>query len=244
MLRAYCADWSPENKDAPDLSKEEIHHLVKVRRIRNGEAVDILNGRGAIAHCVAVMDGSHRLRLERKRISQFPTCRPTVQICVAPPKGKGFAQMLPKLVELGVNRISPLVTDHGEVDAERVEVRRERWQAILIEAIKQSGNPWLPDLEDPQPVAAVLENMATAHKLCAALQSDAVPFWQLVSAFQPEHTNSIAAFIGPEGDFSPAEYGLLRSAGCAFASLGPLVLKVETAVTTVCSCLRMRLLLH
>lgn len=230
MLRAFSANW-PGDGSLPHLDRDEIHHLVRVRRVRRHEELEILNGRGAIA-CCRVADaspGDFRLELVRVHTMAGPALRR--HLMVALPKGKTFPVLLHRLVELGVHAITPLLSDHSEAVAERVESRADRWEAILIEAAKQSGNPWLPELGEPRRLDAVLsEPVAEVQRICGALQPDAVPLWNLLGeGLRP--TGTVQVFIGPEGDFSLREYTLLRESGCLFASLGPLVLKVDTAAS-------------
>ena len=230
MLRAFCSAWEGGG-ELPPLDKEETHHLVRVRRVRPGEAVEVLNGRGAVASCrVDSVDG-RRLSLAVAELHQNPAPRLRRHLLVALPKGKTFPALLHKAVELGVGEITPLVTEHAEVVTDRAESKRERWESILVEALKQSGNPWLPRLNHPCRLEEALAGSPSGvQRLCAALQPDARPLWSLLDQeLCPEGT--IEVFVGPEGDFSETEYASLRDNGCRFASLGPLVLKVETAAS-------------
>ncbi len=232
MLRAYCSEWDG-GEQLPPLDREETHHLVRVRRVRPGESVEVLNGRGAIADCrVESLDG-RRLVLSVEAVRRIPEPRLHRHLLVALPKGKTFPALLHKAVELGVGEITPLLTEHAEAAPDRAETKRDRWETILVEALKQSGNPWLVRLNPPAGLAAALKaSSPEVQRLCAALQPEARPLWQMLREdLRPEGT--IEVFVGPEGDFSSTEYVLLREQGCLFASLGPLVLKVETAASLV-----------
>jgi 16S rRNA (uracil1498-N3)-methyltransferase len=240
MLRVYSGIW--DGGDClPELDKEEARHLLRVRRARPGEPVEVLNGRGHVgqAQLENGVAGSPRLRLVASRSVEPPPLR--VHLLVALPKGKVFPALLAKAVELGASAITPLITEHVEAAPDRAGQKRERWEGVLVEALKQSGNPWLPVLHPPAPLQRCLDNPAggAVQRLCAALQPDAVPLWRLLGDSLPA-AGTIEVYVGPEGDFSPAEYQLLRAAGCAFASLGPLVLKVETAASLVLGVLQTR----
>ncbi|MGC9452234.1 MAG: RsmE family RNA methyltransferase [Oceanipulchritudo sp.] len=226
MLRVFCHHWDG-GETLPELDREERHHLFRVRRVRDGELVELLNGRGARARCrVAAAAGGGRLAVESFQAIPSPALQ--VHLLVAVPKGKTFPAILQKAVELGVSRISPLLTEHAAVPAERADRKQERWQAILVEALKQSGNPWLPELGEPLRLDQALVPREGAQRLCGALQPDARPLWDLLER-QLQPRGEMEVYIGPEGDFSQREYASLRAVGCHFASLGPLVLKVETA---------------
>lgn len=236
MLRVYSRDWEGA-RPLPELDAEEMHHLVRVRRAREGEPVEVLNGRGDIGRAVVASADrrSCRLQLESTRTVAPPACR--VHLLVALPKGRIFPTILQKAVELGASEITPLATENVEADPGRTRSKQERWDAVLIEALKQSGNPWLPALHPAESLGEAIARTEGAFRLCGALQPDARPLWPILGEL-PDAAESVAVFIGPEGDFSEGEYTLLRGAGCRFASLGPLVLKVETAATLTMGILR------
>jgi 16S rRNA (uracil1498-N3)-methyltransferase len=229
MLRVFCQNWDGGDS-GPVLGDEEIHHLVRVRRVRAGETVELLNGSGVVASCRVAGTAAKRVDLEISEIRTVAQPALQVHLLVALPKGKTFPSVLHKAVELGVSRITPLLTENSEVPQSRAGQKQDRWESILVEALKQSGNPWLPALDPPIGLADSLAGPVSTERLCAALQPDARPLWDLLgSDLQPQ--GLLQVFVGPEGDFSPGEYGLLRDAGCRFASLGSLVLKVETAAS-------------
>ena len=232
MLRVFCEAWDG-GEEIPSLPKAEAHHLVRVRRVRPGEAFQVLNGRGAVATCrVTGVDASGpQWQLESRQ-----TCRPLpveIHLLVALPKGKTFPLLLQKMTELGVARITPLLSEHAEVSPERAGHKQDRWQAVLVEAVKQSGNPWMPLLGEPLSLPDALASPPAGRRVCAALQPGAHPFWGFLEN-KNEATRAVEVFVGPEGDFSPDEYARLRQGGCRFVSLGPIVLKVETAASLVC----------
>ncbi|NDV60850.1 16S rRNA (uracil(1498)-N(3))-methyltransferase [Puniceicoccales bacterium CK1056] len=237
MLRAYSSSWDGGNV-LPKLDREEVHHLVRVRRVRIGEIVEILNGKGHVGSAEVLSVDGTKLGLNLRAIREIPESRLQVHLLVALPKGKTFPGLLHKAVELGVSRITPLATENVEVPPERAGKKQDRWESVLIEALKQSGNPWMPRLDAPSSLDKELQGPADAARICAALQPDASPLWQLLgNPLKP--VGVIQVFVGPEGDFSDAEYKQLRGAGCHFVSLGPLVLKVETAASLVMGALQL-----
>jgi len=230
MLRTYISEWDG-GEMLPRPGAAESHHLLRVRRARADEPVEVMNGRGAVARARVVHEGPSEARLIFLDRCQVDPPRLARHLLVALPKGKTFPSLLQKAVELGVSKITPLLTDHVEIPAGRVSGKADRWESVLIEAVKQSGNPWKPVLNEPVRLKAFLERGSEGEqRLCAALQPDARPLWDLFG--NPLHrVGRLELFVGPEGDFSAGEYTLLREAGCHFASLGPLVLKVETAAS-------------
>lgn len=236
MLRVYNSDWSGAGS-LPGLPREEVHHLVRVRRVRVGEQVEILNGRGHVGLAEVRSVAGSSLDLDLVSVREDPPPALQVRLLVALPKGKTFALLLHKAVELGVSRITPLVTENVEVPPERAGKKLDRWESVLVEAVKQSGNPRMPQLDLPTLLDAALMD-STGMPVCAALQPDARPLWALLrDTLKPAGIFDV--FVGPEGDFSLAEYDQLRSAGCHFVTLGPLVLKVETAASLVIGALQL-----
>lgn len=234
MLRAYCATWEPSGNTDPVLDRGERHHLCKVRRARSGEEVEVLNGRGAIAVCRHDGEGG----LEIRDVKEYPVPAST-RLCVALPKGKVFPSVLQKAVELGATEIVPLRSEHALVPSGRLEAKSGRWRTLLVEALKQSGNPFLPELRAAcSPAKALEREPPESLRICAALSLDRRPFWQVLEELPP--ASPLSFFVGPEGDFSESEYALLREAGCRFVDLGPLVLRVETAASLLLGATRIR----
>lgn len=236
MLRVYCHDWDG-GPQLPDLSAEERHHLVRVRRVRPGEVIELLNGRGTVGQARVERCDKQAIESSLLEVRQVPPPALQLRLSVALTKGKTFPALLQKAVELGAWQICPLATAHVAADAGRAEAKGERWEAVLVEALKQSGNPWLPTLFPVRSLAEHLADGFVGPRLCAALQPDARPLWDLLGdPLSPR--GALDCLIGPEGDFSAKEYAQLREAGCLFASLGPLVLRVETAASLLVGCLQ------
>jgi 16S rRNA (uracil1498-N3)-methyltransferase len=231
MLRAFCSRWDGGDS-LPELDREERHHLVRVRRVRPGEQIEVLNGRGAIASALVEAVSPKHLEWRLESLKQVDRPKLRRHLLVALPKGKTFPALLQKMTELGVSEITPLLTDHSEVPPGRVDQKADRWESVLVEAVKQSGNPWLPKLNSPVPLADALSSSDSSRRICAALQPGALPLKDVL-ADSPERTGTVEVYVGPEGDFSDPEYAMLREGGCQFITLGPIVLRVETAASLV-----------
>jgi 16S rRNA (uracil1498-N3)-methyltransferase len=111
--------------------------------------------------------------------------------------------------------------------------KMDRWCEIALESCKQCGNNWLPEIQSPRNARDFLGALPKYDlKLIASLQPDAKPLKSILSS-APSLENfsspTLLILIGPEGDFTPAELGMAKSAGCLPLSLGPLVLRAETA---------------
>jgi 16S rRNA (uracil1498-N3)-methyltransferase len=139
-----------------------------------------------------------------------------------------------KATELGVTELSPLQSDRSIslVEDDKAETRRAKWHQLTIEAAKQCGQNWLPAVGLPlKPRDFFNQASRFQIKLVASLQAEAKPLKEVLREQCAEFPSprSIALLIGPEGDFTPAEMGEARAAGFLPVSLGPIVLRSETA---------------
>jgi 16S rRNA (uracil1498-N3)-methyltransferase len=146
---------------------------------------------------------------------------------------------------LGVSAILPLISERTIVQLDEQDSKKlERWRAVCLEACKQSGNNWLPELQPPQKARDFLADLTERKtsfdlKLIASLQPDTRPLKKILAdSPRPTSASSVLILIGPEGDFTPAEFNLAKNAGCLPLSLGPLVLRAETAALFALSILR------
>lgn len=249
-MRFYvpAAAWPTDAAEAT-LDEAESRHAAAVLRVRPGDAIEVFDGAGRVASAVVTEAGKKavRLRLGAVRHAASPPAR--LVLAVAVPKGSTIEWIIEKAVELGASEIIPLLTRRTVVrlaPAERTE-RQRKWERIAIEACKQCGQNWLPRVRAPRPVA---EALATAPPnafdwpLVACLQPDARPLGDVLrdrTAARPPgpiRPPDAAIWIGPEGDFTADEYADLRAAGLLPVTLGPIILRVETAALFCLSVLR------
>jgi 16S rRNA (uracil1498-N3)-methyltransferase len=224
--------WAP---DRLELDRDEAHHCIDVVRATVGQRIVVFNGRGIEA--VAEISGIARSRVQLKtlQISQTPPLRCAITLAQAIPKGKNMDLIVQKGTELGVSKIVPLISERTVVQlaAEESDKKTEKWRQIVIEAGKQSGQSRLPQVSRPvTPKQFFADFDRHEVALIASLQNDARSFKIALSDFREQHgrrPRNVVVLIGPEGDFTPAEASLAKSAGCLPISLGPIVLRTETA---------------
>ena len=230
------------NFQQPVLSAEEAHHATHVLRVKAGDTVNVFDGRGheAQAQVVNIAGQSVGLKLLTQTGSAPLPCR--ITLAQAIPK-KNMDLIVQKATELGVTVIVPLISERTIVQLDEDSKKVERWREIGLEACKQSGNNWLPEIQAPQKARAFLESPGTFDlRLIASLQPDSKPLKAIlrdvgrvtsrgVGAVPAEVSGptTVLLLIGPEGDFTPAELAAGKSAGCLPLSLGPLVLRADTA---------------
>jgi 16S rRNA (uracil1498-N3)-methyltransferase len=253
MHRFYVSpnDWNP---GAPSLDGPEAHHARNVLRMKPGEKAALFNGRGReMTAQITSVEGS-RVQLRKLHEAETPPLRCHITLAQAIPKGKNMDLIVQKAVEIGAAEIAPLISERTivDLDAKEAAQKQAKWQQVAIEAAKQCGQNWLPEVHTPRklkdffgtvatglwPVgkkATSHSDVATASfdlRLIGSLQSDAVHLKKILAEYLSEHhqrPTSVLIVIGPEGDFTPAELALARSHGCRPITLGPIVLKVETA---------------
>jgi len=222
-------------KDTPALDAAESHHAIHVLRLAPGDKITLFDGEGheAIAKLESVEGSCVLARVISRSTSRPLSCE--ITLAQAIPKGKNMELIVQKAVELGAARIVPLLSDRTVVHlkGEDLERKRAKWAGVALEACKQCGQNRLPAVETPITVKAFLERARRFElPLIASLQPGAVHIKAALAAFANEHGRppaSVAILIGPEGDFTPAETAAALSAGFRGVTLGPIILRTETA---------------
>ena len=234
MPRFYI---DPESWDESNLRLEgdEFHHCVNVLRLQSGDPVVIFDGLGMeiqtsikdISKKVAYLDLNNQERI----IS--PTRKTKIALAQAIPKGKNMDLIIEKGTELGVNHIYPFISERTIIRLNQSDSikKQEKWQRVAIEACKQSGQNWLPKVEQPQKLLSMIDSLIHEFDLVliASLQPAAKHLKQILLNRTTKHPESILILIGPEGDFTLSEIAKAIGAGAESMTLGPITLRTETA---------------
>jgi len=209
------------------LPEEEARHAIQVLRKRTGDVLDIVDGRGGWfqATITAIDKRSCAIRVEQTRQEAYRAPSRLV-MAVSPTKNnERFEWFLEKATEIGVDEIIPLQCARTE----RPRIRANRYEKVLVSAMKQSLQAWLPRLHPLTPFsAAVAATTAGAQKYLG--WCDESVNTPLIHNYQP--ASDVCIFIGPEGDFTAAEVDLATTAGFQAVTLGPNRLRTETAALT------------
>ncbi len=253
MHRFYIppAAWNP---DALVLDEAESHHALNVLRLSEGEKLVVFNGQG-IEATAQISPGSIKraVRLQVMHQGKTPPLPCRITLAQAVPKGKNMDLIVQKATELGASEIAPLLSERTVArveDGESAAAKQAKWQATVVEAAKQCGQNWLPTVALPRTPKEFFGGMARGAfdlMLIASLQSDSKHLRHLLEEYAAGHPTggkpaSALILVGPEGDFTPAEIGLAKSAGCRPITLGPIVLRTETAAIYCLSVLSYELL--
>jgi len=242
-MRRFFQSAGPGSDGSIVLDGAEAHHAVQVIRLRVGERAVVLDGRGGEHVCLvsSVARREVRLQIERTIQHQPPACR--VRLVQAVTKGKSFEVILQRAVELGAAEILPLLTERVVARPAGSEFldKQAKWQQVTVEAIKQCGATWLPQVLLPASMAdAQRQDDSTELVIVAALSAETAHLRAVFESFIAQHgriPGTISVWIGPEGDFTPEELKLLLQAGAKPVSLGPNVLRSETAALCALSAL-------
>lgn len=204
------------------LEEEEAQHL-RVRRVGDGDAVRLVDGRGGIASGRVSKEGDV-LAVRVVATTQVPAS-PITEVWVGAGDRDRFLSMVEKATELGATRVLPLITERSQQVASRFQVSHiEKAARKAREAIKQCGSAWAPAIAAPLPLTDALKPVAPRTvRLLADPDGGTMPALREVDAVQWA--------IGPEGAFTDAEIQAFKAAGFRPVSLGRLILRFDTAAT-------------
>ena len=241
-FRAY-APAAPADAAEIQLSPEESHHLATVNRCGRGDPVTAFNGHGRewITECIDASKSASVLRVKESRQGKSHSYE--ITLGQALPKGSTMDDIVRQATEIGATRIVPLVSERTQVhlDGDRAEKKIEKWRTTAIEAAKQCGNPWLPEITAIQPLATFLLSAKDFDlKLIASLHGGATTLKKSLAGYTAKHGHAprkVLWLVGPEGDFSSAEMTAAISVGFQPITLGPLVLRSDTAAVYALSIL-------
>ena len=207
------------------LSGKEAWHALGVRRLNVGDPIRLIDGKGARALAtVESLEGRNQACLRVAELTQIPPQQPNIVLATAIAKGDRQSTVLDMATQLGISAWQPLLCDRSVSKVGKNSY--QRWQRICLEACKQSGSAWLPELlpaAKPEDVAreadAAGRQVLLAHPDGAAVDSSSAADKLLM--------------IGPEGGFTDDEVKRIVSAGANKVSLGQQILRIETAAVSL-----------
>jgi 16S rRNA (uracil1498-N3)-methyltransferase len=248
MHRFYLApnDWT-----SAILKNSEAHHARNVLRLQPGARVTVFDGQGREGTAEIIALDSQVVRFRFLQESVTPALRARITLAQAIPKGKNMDLIVQKAVEIGAAEIFPILSARTVVhlDHENAAQKQAKWQTVALEAAKQCGQNWIPSVQTPRTLDEFLRAQpSNSHdlRLIGSLQPGALHLKTILADYAQAHGDaqpaSVLMLIGPEGDFTPAEIALARSHGCTPLTLGPIILRVETAAIYCLSILSYELL--
>ena len=228
MRRRFIADtWSPPSGHPThaSLTGDQAAHLSRVLRAQPGQVYDIVaNGFLHRAEITSVSDTEVRFTLheELEADAALP-----IHLLLAVFKFDHFEWAVEKATELGVARITPILARRTEKHLAHSSAKRvERWRRIALEAAKQSRRTDIPEIADPTPLGAALPAETAPLRILLSETEQNLPLGSAIAA--SDHA-SVALAIGPEGGWAPDEVSLFTTHNWTHVTLGPRILRAETA---------------
>lgn len=212
------------------LEAETSRHIIQVLRKQPGDQLMLTNGAGARA--VAVLDKADKKRCEVTllTIERLPRRQPDLHMAVSFTRNAGRNEwLLEKVTEMGVRTIIPVISARTERD----KIRYDRWHNILVSAMIQSQQFYLPELHEALSFKAMLDKFKAVDQKLVAHCMDQPVRRSIASALEPGRDTLL--LIGPEGDFTPEEVALCAAQAYAGLSLGQTRLRTETAAMVACA---------
>lgn len=227
LHRIYVEDLDPAGLKPGqhiEITGDEAHHALSVKRLRADEVVELLNGRGLVSRGSIASVSKRSLAVQIEIVEYQPRPSPEVIIAAPAPKGPRAETMIEQLSQIGVSQWIPLVTEWTV--AEPRNKRLAKWRSVtVVESAKQCGRVWTMEIDDPTSLANCL-NRADRPQLLLADGAG----WPCRQAMRgPEGARPVLLLVGPEGGFSKTERTMINAAGVLPVCLSPHILRIETA---------------
>lgn len=209
------------------LTDDEAMHCARVLRRQVGDQVEVFNGEGRVARAEITAISKSRVSLTVIEDRTLPPLKNRIHLLPALIKAEPFEWLLEKAVELGAASVQPVITERTVIslNGDHLEKKLAKWRRHMVESAKQCHTPFVTRLERPVPFRQALAGLpAGALKILPALSEHSRTLHQVVDG---QHEAYLT--IGPEGDFTPAEEVLAQEQGFQPVTLGPLILRAETA---------------
>ena len=221
------------------LSGAEHHYLTRVLRLRVGDAVVLLDGQGRLCEATVCRIDASQAELQCQAALHAPPVPTQLTLYCGLLKGDKQDFVTQKATELGVHRLVPVACQRSvpQLHEDRAERRQQRWTKIAQAAAQQSRRADIPEVTGPLSFAAALADSAQVSSVLRLLlfEGSAPPLHTVIhqplqALAPPQALAQLHLLIGPEGGFAPAELAAATDAGFVPVSLGPRILRAETAV--------------
>ena len=203
------------------LSEDTSKHVIQVLRMKNGEELQLTNGKGKIITAEIIAEPKKAAEIKVLTTSNIPHRTSNITIAISLIKNTNrFEWFLEKATEIGVTEIIPLICERTE----KQNFRHDRMKNILVSAMLQSEQAWLPILHQPIKFAEAIKNAGHQNKYIAHCMED-----ETKKIIDPSISQSSIILIGPEGDFSKREIEMALADNFIPVTLGNTRLRTETA---------------
>jgi 16S rRNA (uracil1498-N3)-methyltransferase len=220
----FFVDPADVRGDVVALTGAEAHHAAHVLRVRPGERISVADGTGRVIDAIVSRVGSS-VDAEVRGVREVQPASPAITLVQGIAKGDKMDAVVQKSVEVGIRRIVPVVCDRTVVRWDHGKRARaaERWREIARAAAKQCRSPWATVVDE------VRDGVSGAGVSSPVVVLDADATMRLRDALPRQAPESLSLVIGPEGGLSPEELAVLHELAAVTATLGPRILRTETA---------------
>jgi 16S rRNA (uracil1498-N3)-methyltransferase len=226
MQLFYFKDIS-ESSTSFHFDKEESKHITKVLRKKEGDILFVTNGLGFLFTTEITIASDSKCTIKINSFEKSETPKSRLHLAVAPTKmNDRYEWFLEKATEIGIHEITPIICEHSE----RKIIKTERFEKLLISAMKQSNQYFLPQFNEPIALKSFLKKEFKGQKFIAHCEETQKQ--SLKTKLQKEE--DVLILIGPEGDFSSKEIELALENNYIPVSLGNTRLRTETAAVVAC----------
>ncbi len=212
------------------ISGDDAYHIARSLRMAVGDALTVSDGDGTDYLCtlVRIRDDECECKIEEKH-SSLTEPKIKISLFMAFPKGDKLETVVQKAVELGALEITPFESSRciKRPKADKVDKQTARLAKIALEAAKQSGRAKLPKVNAPLTYKEMLSEATRAELALFCYEDESGT--TIKSALKSKKCETISVIVGSEGGFSPEEAALARECGCVSVTLGPRILRCETA---------------
>ncbi len=206
-----------------ELTGEPFHYLSRVLRVKAGDALEVFDGQGQVFAAQVKEVAEAALTLELKEPRPAPRA-PALTLIQGLPKGDKLELVLQKGTELGVAAFYPVVTARAVSRPKDGEAKAERWRKIVSEAARQCGRADVPPVAAPGPLEAAVAALPQGTQLLVLDEEE-----HALRLSDALGDGPVALVVGPEGGLAREEVVALRQSGGVSVTLGPRVLRTETA---------------
>jgi 16S rRNA (uracil1498-N3)-methyltransferase len=216
-----------ETTESFSFDKEESKHIIKVLRKKDTDILHVTNGLGLLFETEITLASDNKCTVKILSIKKVQPSKFQLHLAVAPTKmNDRFEWFLEKATEIGIHEITPIICDRSE----RKVVNKERFEKIILTAMKQSNVLFLPKLNEAKTFKEFVKNKNKGLQLIAHCEETDKK--SLKSVLKPNE--NVTLLIGPEGDFSEKEIALALGNKFVPVSLGNTRLRTETAAVVAC----------
>lgn len=236
-MKRFFIDRAEVIRDLPKITGQEALHIAKVFRLKPEDLILLIDGTG-MEYVAEITDVSKKEVSVKVREKYSTNTESPVRIAVGQGylKDKKMDTLVRHLTEIGITRWIPVLSDYSvpQPDAKNNDPRIKRWETIAIEAAKQCGRTRIPEILPPMTFTRALEEHTDFDLKIVFYENENTQLGQTLNSSR-QTPSSVFVLLGPEGGFSKDEVAQAKSCGFISASLGPRILRAETASISACA---------